>query len=337
MKTYFITGGAGFVGSHFVHYLHETDPGAMICIIDKMTYAGSMANIESFAASPRHLFYHGDICSEEVMEMLYERHRPYAVINFAAESHVDRSIENSREFIRTNVEGLRNMLDISVKYGVKRFMQISTDEVYGSIANGSFTEKACLNPKNPYAASKAAGDLLALSYGYTHGLPVLVTRSANNFGESQHSEKLIPKIIENAFKLKKIPIYGDGRQKREWIYVKDHCSAIGKLLENFKSGQIYNISSGLELKNIELAKRLIRETASRLKAGDPRIKSMNDNLIEFAPDRKGHDFRYSVQWDKLREDTGWKPSYSFEKAIAKTVDWHVERERLRDDKYENSL
>jgi dTDP-glucose 4,6-dehydratase len=309
----------------------------MICNVDKLTYAGSMVNIESLAASPRHIFYQGDICSEETMEKLYERHRPHTVINFAAESHVDRSIENSRGFIRTNVEGLRNMLDLSVKHGVERFMQISTDEVYGPAHKGSFTEKACLNPKNPYAASKAAGDLLALSYCYTHGLPVLVTRSANNFGENQHSEKLIPKIIENALELKKIPIYGDGRQKREWIFVKDHCSALSKLLENFKAGQIYNISSGLELENIELAKMLIRETASRLNAGDPRIKNMNDRLIEFVEDRKGHDFRYSVRWDKLREDTAWKPSFDFEKAIGKTVDWYMEIDRQRGASHEDSL
>jgi len=337
MKTYFITGGAGFVGSHFVRYLHETDPDALICNIDKLTYAGNMGNLESVIASPRHLFYHGDICSEEIMEMLYERHRPYAVINFAAESHVDRSIENSRGFIRTNVEGLRNMLDLSVKHGVKRFMQISTDEVYGSIPKGSFTEKACLNPKNPYAASKAAGDLLALSYCYTHGLPVLVTRSANNFGENQHREKLIPKIIENVLELKKIPIYGDGRQMREWIYVKDHCSALSGLLENFKPGEIYNISSGFELENIELAKMLVREISSRLKAGDPRIKSMNDDLIEFVPDRKAHDLRYSVQWDKLRQDIKWKPSFDFEKAIGKTVDWYLDIDRQKGGTHENSL
>jgi len=337
MKTYFITGGAGFVGSHFVRYLHERDKDAVICNIDKITYAGNMDNIGDLIASPRHLFYHGNICNEEIMEMLYDRHRPYAVINFAAESHVDKSIDDSREFVRTNVEGLHNMLDLSAKYGVKKFVQISTDEVYGPISEGSFTEKACLNPKNPYAASKAGGDLLALSYWHTHGLPVVVTRSANNFGENQHREKLIPKIIENALDLNRIPIYGEGRQIREWLYVKDHCSALGKLIENFKAGEIYNISSGFELENIKLAKMIIKEVESRLSLGDPRMGKINNDLIEFVEDRKGHDFRYSLVCDKLQEEMQWKPMTDFEKAIKKTVDWHMRLDKSEGERYDNPL
>src|SRR6056297_1635527 len=323
MKTYLITGGAGFVGSHFVRFLHGTEKDALIINVDKLTYSGSMENFKSIKSSKRHIFYRADICCEDILEKLYERHKPDTVVNFAAESHVDRSIEKSSKFIRTNVEGLRVMLDLSVKYGVERFMQISTDEVYGPIDEGSFSEKACLNPTNPYSASKAAGDLLALSYKNTHGLPLLVTRSANNFGENQHREKLIPKTIENALALKRIPIYGDGRQIREWIYVKDHCGALLTLLENFKQGEIYNITSGFELENIELVKMLIRKTASKMKVSDAGAKEINEGLLEFVTDRKGHDFRYSIRGDKLRKEIGWQPSYDFEYAIEGTVEWHL--------------
>ncbi len=337
MKTYLITGGAGFVGSHFVRFLHGTEKDALIINVDKLTYSGSMENFKSIKSSKRHIFYRADICCEDILEKLYERHKPDTVVNFAAESHVDKSIEKSSKFIRTNVEGLRVMLDLSVKYGVERFMQISTDEVYGPIDEGSFSEKACLNPTNPYSASKAAGDLLALSYKHTHGLPVVVTRSANNFGENQHSEKLIPKTIENALSLKKIPIYGEGRQVREWIYVNDHCGALLDIVNNFKQGEIYNISSGFELENIELVKILLRKISKKLNVSDLRAKEINEGLLDFVEDRKGHDFRYSIRGDKLKKDTGWKPTYDFENAIERTVDWHLSRQSKNGESNENSL
>jgi len=337
MKTYLITGGAGFVGSHFVRFLHGAEKDALIINVDKLTYSGSMDNFKSIKSSKRHVFYRADICRQEILEKLYERHKPDIVVNFAAESHVDRSIDSSRKFIRTNVEGLRGMLDLSLKHGVESFIQISTDEVYGPISEGSFSENACLNPRNPYAASKAAGDLLALSYKHTHDLPVVLTRSANNFGENQHREKLVPKTIENALELRKIPIYGDGRQVREWIYVKDHCSALLELIKNFKPGEIYNITSGFELENIELAKMLIRMTAKGLNGSDFRAKEINEGLLDFVEDRKGHDFRYSIRGDKLRKDTTWKPAYDFEKAIEKTVDWHLSLDRRNGERHEDSL
>lgn len=327
MRTYLVTGGAGFIGSHFLRYLHNNDPEALIVNVDKLTSSGDLNHLGDIKNSPRHVFYRGDIRDEAFMGMVFGRHKPHTLVNFAAESHVDKSIRDSRDFVRTNVEGVRVLLDLSLSHGISKFLQISTDEVYGPADTGAFTEKDRLSPRNPYAASKAAADLMAMAYMHTYGLPVMVTRSANNYGENQHVEKFIPKIIENALALRPIPIYGDGRQIREWMYVGDHCSALWALLQDFQSGEIYNVSSGIEMENIELALTLLGEITDRLDKGDPRKLKIGKGLLEWVEDRKGHDFRYSVRWDKLKDRTGWTPVHDFKEALGQTVEWHIKSEK----------
>lgn len=337
MNTYLITGGAGFIGSHFVRRLHQVKEEARIVTVDKLTYSGRLENLGPVAGSKRHVFYKGDICDEAFMARIMDRHRPDVVVNFAAESHVDRSIEGSRPFVATNVEGVRVLLDQALRSGVSRFLQISTDEVYGPASSGAFREDAPLSPHNPYAATKAAGDLLTLAYGHTHGLPVMVTRSANNFGERQHGEKFIPKTISRILSLRPVPIYGNGRQIREWLYVEDHCEALERLLDAFDPGGIYNISSGIERENIEVARKILETIKRRLPASDPRKGEAGEALLTFVEDRKGHDFRYAVSWEKLRRRTGWGPRHGFSEALEKTVGWHMDEERKEEDPHEDSL
>lgn len=298
-----ITGGAGFIGSNFVHYLLEKTNHSVITL-DALTYAGSKSNLEGTLDSPRHEFIEGDIRDTELVTELVQQ--VDVVANFAAESHVDRSIEGAEPFVSTNIQGTQTLLDASREADINRFLQISTDEVYGEIVNGEFDEDDSLDPRNPYAATKAGADLLAWSYYVTFDLPVLITRSSNNYGPRQHPEKLIPKFITNAERGESLPVYGDGSNVREWLYVEDNCRAIETVLANGTPGETYNISSGQELSNIEVAKKIL-ETVDR-----------TEDLIEFVEDRPGHDQRYALTTTKI-EALGWKPQWSFEDGLQRTV------------------
>jgi dTDP-glucose 4,6-dehydratase len=305
-----VTGGAGFIGSNFVRYLlNQTKCEAIN--LDKLTYAGNLNNIKDLRSEKRHKFIRGDIRNRKLVGPLVKR--ADAVVNFAAESHVDRSIQTPDVFVETNVLGVQVLLEACRRFGV-RFEQISTDEVYGSRTQGSFSESDVLNPSSPYSASKAAADLLVSAYHRTYGMEVVVTRSTNNYGPNQHPEKLIPRLITNALRGKPLPIYGTGENIREWIFVKDNCDAIRLVLEKGEKGQVYNIAGGHERSNISIA----REILNRL--------SLPEEMIEFVHDRPGHDFRYSLNCEKIRQ-LGSNPQVSFEEGIQKTIDWYKANER----------
>jgi dTDP-glucose 4,6-dehydratase len=304
---FLVTGGAGFIGSNFVRKIVSL--GYKVNVLDKLTYAGNLENIRSFIESGQVIFFQGDICDPQITSQALDG--VDVVVNFAAESHVDRSIENSLDFVRTNVLGTENLLARSLKAGVKTFIQISTDEVYGSIETGSWTENSQIAPNSPYSASKAAGDLLALAYFRTHGLDVRITRCSNNYGPYQLDEKLVPTLITRLIKNERLPIYGNGLNQREWIFVDDHCSAVFLVLQKGVPGNIYNIGSGLEMNNLEMAHKLVE------------IFGRSTDLIEFVPDRKGHDFRYSVDSQKVRK-LGFTCSVGFDEGIQMTADWYLE-------------
>ena len=303
---FLVTGGAGFIGSNFVRKIVSL--GYKVNVLDKLTYAGNLENIRSFIESGQIVFFQGDICDPLITSEALDG--VDVVVNFAAESHVDRSIENSLDFVRTNVLGTENLLAQSLNAGVKTFIQISTDEVYGSIKTGSWTEDSQISPNSPYSASKAAGDLLALAYFRTHGLDVRITRCSNNYGPYQLDEKLVPTLITRLIKNESLPIYGNGLNQREWIFVDDHCSAVFLVLQKGVPGNIYNIGSGLEMNNLEMAHKLVE------------IFGRSTDLIEFVPDRKGHDFRYSVDSQKVRE-LGFTCSVGFDEGIQMTADWYL--------------
>lgn len=303
-----VTGGAGFIGSNFVrHVLRETNHN--VVTLDLLTYAGSRNNLDGVLEHPRHKFVEGNICDEELVKDLVDD--ADAILNFAAESHVDRSIDGAGPFVETNVRGTQVLLDAALNIGIDRFVQISTDEVYGEIIDGEFEEGDALNPRNPYAATKASADLLAKSYYTTHGLPVVITRSCNNYGPRQHREKLIPKFIIRADEGKALPLYGDGSNVREWVYVEDNCRAILTVLENGATGEIYNIGSGKEFENREIAKHIVEEVGA------------SEDLIEFVKDRPGHDQRYALDTSKI-ESIGWKPKTSFDRGLSKTVKYYLQ-------------
>jgi dTDP-glucose 4,6-dehydratase len=304
---FLITGGAGFIGSNFVRKI--VGRGYEINVLDKLTYAGNIENIQSFIQSGEVTFFHGDICDAQVASAAMKG--VDIVVNFAAESHVDRSIENSSEFVRTNVMGTENLLAQSLIAGVNTFIQISTDEVYGSIQVGSWAEDSQISPNSPYSASKAGADLLSLAFFRTHGLDVRITRCSNNYGPYQLSEKLVPTLITKLIKNEKLPIYGNGLNEREWIFVEDHCSAILHVIEKGAPGNIYNIGSGVELSNLEMAHKLTE------------VLKKKTDLIEFVPDRKGHDFRYSVNSEKIRR-IGFTCGVNFNEGIQITADWYLE-------------
>ena len=307
-KKILITGGAGFIGSNFIRYILQKTK-AKIINLDKLTYSGNIDNLSDIKNNPRYKFVKGDIANEKLVSKLVKGCD--AIINFAAESHVDRSIKDSRAFMQTNVIGTQVLLDAARKYKIKRFIQISTDEVYGSIKSGYFTENSNLAPNSPYAASKAAADILARSYFVTHKLPVIIVRSSNNFGPYQYTEKLIPLFITNALENKKLPVYADGTNVREWIYVTDNCSAINFVLNKGKDGEVYNIGSGNELKNIVLTKKILK------------LLDKKENLIKFVKDRPGHDKRYALKLSKLKS-LGWKPDKKFDAGLKETVLWYKE-------------
>jgi len=304
-----VTGGAGFVGSNFIRYLLRNVPDCRILNIDKLTYAGNLNNLSDFFTDSRHHFVREDICRQSTMEKLIRGWE--AVVNFAAETHVDRSLMEPEKFLRTDVWGVFSLLEASRRCGLKKFLQISTDEVYGSLIRGTARESSCLSPSNPYAASKAAADLLAFSYYKTYGLAVSVVRSTNNFGPFQHPEKMIPLFITNALENEKLPLYGDGRQVRQWLFVEDNCRAILMILQRGQTGQVYHVSPGVGHRNISIARMILR------------LLGKPESLLQSVKDRPGHDRRYCLSSEKMRK-LGWRPEWSLEKALAATVKWYQE-------------
>ncbi len=300
-----VTGGAGFIGSNYVHYLLKEHSDYEVTVLDKLTYAGRKENLQD--VWDKIVFIHGDITKREDVEEPAKGCD--CIVNFAAETHVDRSILDAGTFVLTDVLGVYNLLETTRKHNVSKFVQISTDEVYGDIASGSFKETERLNPRNPYSASKAGAELLCRSYFETYGLPVVVTRSSNNYGPNQHPEKLIPKTIINALMDKPVPVYGRGRNVRDWLYVEDNCEAIDRVMHKGKLGEIYNVAGNQELENLQVVKAILKLT------GKP------ESLIEFVKDRLGHDLRYSINAEKIAA-LGWKPHVKFAEGIEKTVRWY---------------
>jgi len=308
-----VTGGVGFIGSNFIRHILKEHPDWEITNLDKLTYAGNLENLEDIEDNPRYRFVKGDITDRELLSNLLQDGFD-AIMNFAAESHVDRSILDASPFIETNIKGTQVLLEGARQYRVGRFVQVSTDEVYGSTETGKFTEKSALSPNSPYAASKAAADLLCHAYWKSYQLPVTITRCSNNLGPFQFPEKLIPLAITNVLENKPIPVYGDGLNVRDWIYVADHCRALDIVLQRGKPGEVYNIAANQEKTNLELIHRLLDVM------GKPR------ELITFVADRPGHDRRYALDATKTTRELGWKPIYYFEKALSATVDWYVNNE-----------
>lgn len=313
MNKYFITGGCGFIGSNFIRYILNRDDSSIIINLDKLTYAGNPNNLIEFNNDERYIFYHGDICDSKIVKEIFQQHKPDYLINFAAESHVDRSIGKPDDFIQTDIFGTFTLLEAAREFGLERFIQISTDEVYGSIEKGSFSETDTLMPRNPYSASKAGADRLAYSYFTTYELPVIITRASNNFGPYQFPEKLIPLFVTNAVEDKKLPVYGDGKNIRDWIYVEDHCDAIQYIIDNGKLGEIYNIGGGNELTNIAITNIILKET------------NKSETLKKYVKDRLGHDRRYSLNCEKLA-NIGWRPKHDFLEAMKFTVNWYKQND-----------
>ena len=313
-----ITGGAGFIGSRFAELIVQQEilnQYSTITVVDKLTYSGNRSNLDSIISSPQFYFHKADICNKTEMESIFLERNIELVVNFAAESHVDRSIESSFEFLNTNVMGTQNLLDIAKKYGVKRYLQVSTDEVYGAIPEGSWEEDEPLKPNSPYSASKAGADLLVVAYGKTYGMNVGITRCCNNYGLRQFPEKIIPLFVSNLIDGKKVPIYGDGQQVREWIHVDDHCRGIATVLESGKAGEIYNLAGTDEFKNVDLARKIIAYF------GKSEAESFS-----FVEDRKGHDIRYSLTGNKARKELGIQPGVNFETGLNETIKWYVDNE-----------
>lgn len=313
-----ITGGAGFIGSRFTELLVSqriSHKYSSITVVDSLTYSGNLSNLDSVISSPKFHFHQIDICDKAGIEAIIRQRSIDEIVNFAAESHVDRSIESSYEFLNTNVMGTQNLLDSVKNYGIKRYLQVSTDEVYGSIPEGSWEEDEPLKPNSPYSASKAGADLLVRSYGKTYGLNVGITRCCNNYGLRQYPEKIIPLFISKIIDGEKLPIYGDGNHIREWIHVDDHCRGIFAVLVNGRSGEIYNIAGTVEMKNIDLARRILSY-----------FKKTDEDAFEFVDDRKGHDIRYSLTGTKIRNELGFKPEIDFEKGLRETIAWYVSNE-----------
>jgi dTDP-glucose 4,6-dehydratase len=306
-----VTGGAGFIGSNFIKYILSHYPHYKILNLDKLTYAGNLDNLSEIKDNFNYQFIKGDICDQNLVERIVGE-GINAIINFAAETHVDRSIYDPKIFVETNVLGTQILLESALKFKIDRFIQISTDEVYGSLGKeGTFSESSPLLPNSPYSASKASADLLVRSYFQTFGLPAIITRCTNNYGPYQFPEKLIPLFITNALFSQELPIYGDGLYIRDWLYVEDHCKALDLVLHQGKTGEIYNISRSHEKTNLEIT-GLILEKLNRPKS-----------LIKYVKDRPAHDRRYALDSSKIRNELGWKPEVSFEKGIARTVDWYI--------------
>ncbi len=316
MKNILVTGGAGFIGSNFVHFMLNKYPGYRIVNFDTLTYAGNLENLSAVEKHPNYSFVKGDICNREQVLKAFRDHAIDAVVHFAAESHVDRSITGPAVFVHTNVVGTQVLLDVSRETGIEKFLHVSTDEVYGSLgATGYFTEETHLHPNSPYSASKASSDMLVLAYQHTFGFPGVVTRCSNNYGPYQFPEKLIPLLIANAVNDKPIPVYGDGSNVRDWLYVEDHCSALDVVLHKGKIGDVYNIGGHNEWKNIDIVKLVLKEI------GKP------ESLITFVKDRPGHDRRYAIDASKIKDELGWVPAYQFENGIKKTIAWYLQNKK----------
>ena len=309
-----ITGGAGFIGSNFVRYILREHPDWQVVNLDRLTYAGNLENLKDVKNESRYRFILGDIADRELIDKLFSQGFD-VVVNFAAESHVDRSILDASPFMRTNVQGPQVLLEGARQHRVKLFLQVSTDEVYGSLgAEGKFNEESPLLPSSPYSASKAAADLLCRAYQRTYGLPVIITRCSNNYGPYQFPEKLIPLTITNALEGKPIPVYGDGLNVRDWIHVEDHCRALDLVIQKGKQGEIYNIGADNERTNLEMVRRILD------------MVEKPPSLITFVSDRPGHDRRYALDTTKIRRELGWEPRHSFEEALKRTVEWYIENE-----------
>lgn len=321
-----ITGGAGFIGSNFVRYVLRTRKDIRVVNYDLLTYAGNLRNVEEVSADPRYQFVRGDIAEKTQVEKLFEEHPFDAVVNFAAETHVDRSILDSSPFIRTNVAGACCLLEECRKRKVAKYVQVSTDEVYGSLGpTGAFREDTPLDPSSPYSASKAAADFFVLSYYKTHGVPALITRCSNNYGPYQFPEKLIPVLIQNAMEDRPLPIYGDGMNVREWIFADEHSRAILMALDRGHPGEIYNIGSGHEKTNLEVVRELLR------------IMGKPESLIKFVKDRPGHDRRYAIDFSKIQREWNWRPEVDFNAGLAATIAWYKANQNwiqeIRDSSY----
>ncbi|PWV93809.1 dTDP-glucose 4,6-dehydratase [Paenibacillus cellulosilyticus] len=310
-----VTGGAGFIGSNFVRYMLEKHPSYKIVNLDKLTYAGNLENLKDVENNPQYTFVKGDIADAQLIAQLLDEHEIDVLVNFAAESHVDRSITEPGIFIQTNISGTQVLLDAARTKGIQKYVQISTDEVYGSLGEtGYFTEETPLAPNSPYSASKAGADLLVLAYHETYGMNVNITRCSNNYGPYHFPEKLIPLMITNALEGKQLPVYGDGLNVRDWLHVQDHAKAIDLVIHKGESGEVYNIGGHNERKNIEIVE-LILERLGKSK-----------ELIKYVTDRLGHDRRYAIDPTKLTEQLGWQPDYTFETGIAETIEWYLANE-----------
>lgn len=314
--TVLVTGGAGFIGANFIFYMLNRRPEDRVVCLDKLTYAGNLDTLSPVMDHPRFRFVRGDICDRAAVNALFEEERPDFVVNFAAESHVDRSIEDPEVFLRTNILGTASLMDACRKYGVERFHQVSTDEVYGDLPLDRpdllFTEETSLHTSSPYSSSKAAADLLALSYHRTYGLPVTVSRCSNNYGPYQFPEKLIPLMISSALRDQPLPVYGQGRNVRDWLYVEDHCKAIDLILRQGRTGEVYNVGGHNEMRNIDIVRLICREL------GKP------ESLIAYVEDRKGHDLRYAIDPEKIRRELGWAPETAFQDGIKRTIRWYLD-------------
>jgi dTDP-glucose 4,6-dehydratase len=331
LKTLLVTGGAGFIGANFV--LQAVADGLRVINLDKLTYAGNPDTLAALTGNPQHVFVHGDIGDRALVTRLLNEHRPAAIVNFAAESHVDRSIDGPAEFVQTNVVGTLGLLEGARDYwrsleGTERdgfrFLHVSTDEVYGSLgAEGKFTEQTAYAPNSPYSASKAASDHLVRAFQHTYGLPTLTTNCSNNYGPYQFPEKLIPLIIQKALAGEPLPVYGDGRNIRDWLFVGDHCSAIRRVLDAGRVGETYNVGGNAERENIEVVKVICSLLDARRPLTDGRPR---ESLITYVKDRPGHDRRYAIDSSKLQDELGWRPSQTFETGIAQTVDWYLDHQ-----------
>lgn len=325
---FLITGGAGFIGGNFVHYMVKKHPEDSIMVLDKLTYAGNMETIEK--VMDKISFIKADIADRRIIYELFEDYQPDIVINFAAESHVDRSIENPEIFLVTNVLGTQVLLDACLKYGVQRYHQISTDEVYGDLPLDRpdllFTEKTPIHTSSPYSASKASADLLVQAYYRTFGLPVTISRCSNNYGPYHFPEKLIPLMIVNALHNKSLPVYGNGLNVRDWIYVEDHCKAIDLIVRKGREGEVYNVGGHSERTNIDIVKTILK------------LLDKPESLITYVPDRKGHDMRYAIETKKIYDELGWQPEINFDEGINKTVEWYLHNkawwERILNGEYQ---
>lgn len=314
-KTLLVTGGAGFIGSNFIRYMVRKENGYKIINLDKLTYAGNLENLKDVEDIKNYKFIKGDICDRDLVEDIFSNNKIDAVINFAAESHVDRSITDPGVFIQTDVYGVFVLLEAATKYKSKVFLQISTDEVYGSIEKGSFSEDDPLAPNSPYSASKTGAEMIVRSFFKTYQTPILVTRTSNNFGPYQYPEKIIPLFVTNLIDGKKVPLYGDGMNVRDWIYVSDNCIALDMVLHKGKIGEVYNIGAGNEKPNVWITKKILE------------ILDKPETMIKPVADRLGHDRRYSVDCSKIEKELGWKPEVDFEEALHKTVHWYVNNEK----------